>query len=186
MNHRRNAFTVCLLPLALMLTSCADRDQQDASPAGPPAAPSAAVVPDVGAAPTVTAVEFTLAAAEGRCNIETVNGTSADGRDVPVSASADVVVDGWALPLAGAAAPSPWGLYLQAADGRIFEVGGITRVSRPDLQSMSDAASAETAGFRAVFRVPPGMGGRIGLFLAPASGDVRPTCAAGRAIEVSL
>jgi len=190
MKSRRFRPALCLLPLAIALASCAERDPHDAgsgtatSAPVPPAPVSSAPGPSAPVPPEPVAVEFAIGEAAGRCNIETINGVSADDRDVPVSSSADVTVEGWALPLTAAGAP-PWGLYLQTVDGRLFDVGAMTSVNRPDLLALADAPVAETAGFRAEFRVPTGSVGRIGLFLAPTVGDTRPTCAVGRGIYVT-
>lgn len=165
-----------LLVLCLLLASCAERDQQDARVDGAGDALAAAVLPPP------SQVSFQLGEAIASCNIETVNGKSADGADVPVDPGQDVVVEGWVLAPETTAQAEPWTLHLQAPDGRLFAVSRVARFPRPDLVGRSSEGRAAEAGFRAEFRLPEGAEGRAGLFLAPTSGSVRPTCALGRGI----
>ena len=166
-----------LLVLCLLLASCAERDQQDARVDGAGDARATVAV-----LPPPSPVSFQLGEAIPSCNIETVNGKSADGADVPVDPGQDVVVEGWVLAPETTAQAEPWTLHLQAPDGRLFAVSRVARFPRPDLVGRSSEVRAAEAGFRAEFRLPEGAEGRAGLFLAPTSGSVRPTCALGRGI----
>ena len=143
-------------------------------------------VPEEQIAPTAIPVSFTLSNPVQSCNIETVNGESADGRDVHVAAGAVIAVEGWALPPedSGAISPPEWGLFLQLQDGRLFDVGDLRRIARPDLSTLAPGTLSSAAGFVAEFLPPEGTTGRIGLFLAPRAGDIRVHCALGRGIEV--
>ncbi len=166
---------------ALLCTACAERDQSDGASSINP------VIPEEKIAPTAIPVSFTLSNPVQSCNIETVNGESADGRDVHVAEGAVIAVAGWALPPddSGAAdAPFEWGLFLQLQDGRLFDVGDLRRVARPDLSTLAPGTLSPAAGFIAEFLPPEGATGRIGLFLAPRLGDIRLHCALGRGVEV--
>ena len=165
------------LVLCLLLASCAERDRQDApvDRAGD-ASTTASVLPPP--AP----VSFQMGEAITSCNIETVNGTSADGADVAVDPGQDVFVEGWVLASETNTEAESWTLHLQALDGRLFAVTRVARFPRPDLVGRSSVARSAQAGFRAEFRLPEGADGRMGLFLAPTAGSVRPTCALGRGI----
>lgn len=167
--------------LCLLLASCAERDLEDAKAGDAGAVSAAASAPE-----PPSPVSFQLGEAITSCNIETINGVSADGADVQVNAGQDVIVEGWVL-APGADAdpePEPWMLYLQSPDGELFAVTRIERFPRPDLVGRAAEARTAVAGFRAEFRLPEDADGRAGLFLAPASGSVRPTCAIGRGIVV--
>jgi len=166
-----------LLLLSLPIASCAERDQQDARTEG-----AVDVQTTTAALPPPPEVSFQLGEAITSCNIETVNGKSADGADVPVDPEQDVVVEGWVLAPEAATPSEPWTLHLQAPDGRLFAVSRVSRFPRPDLVGQASEMRASQAGFRAEFRLPEGANGRAGLFLAPTSGSVRPTCALGRGI----
>lgn len=165
--------------LCLLLASCAERDLEDAKAGDAAAVSAAASAPE-----PLSPVSFQLGEAITSCNIEAINGVSADGADVQVNAGQVVVVKGWVLAPGADADPEPWMLYLQSPDGTLFVVTRIERFSRPDLAVRSSEARAAEAGFRAEFRLPEDADGRAGLFLAPASGSVRPICAFGRGIVV--
>jgi hypothetical protein len=176
--QRSNALLAAFL--CMILPSCAERDLQDAERSDPS-------VSQVASAPSPSpALSFQLGEAISSCNIETVNGVSVDGSDVSVDASRSVIVEGWVLPPASdsAAGEAPWALHLQSPDGQLFEVSPMEWFPRPDLVDRSSEVRAARAGFRAEFSLPERADGRAGLFLAPTSGTVRPTCGLGRGIVV--
>lgn len=179
----------CMLGLVLLafITGCAERDVDEPGASNEQQAPFSvpAAANQLASPPTITdagwtEVSFELGDAVAGCNIELVDGRNADGFDVEVAQGRPVVIEGWSIPYDG----EPMQLHLSLPDGTTIEVGTVEAHHRPDLVGMVGQQVASTAGFRATLTLPDGVAGRIGMFIAPASGARRVHCASGRGFVV--
>jgi len=177
----RTAAAIPLFAICIVLSACSERDLAEN-----PYPPSDTELPSVPEQADVRLSSFTLGESSMNCNIEKINGRSADGQDVEVMAGEQVVIEGWVLPesVVDGETPNDWTVFLVDGNDRYLEVLQIERLARPDLLSRASEALTVNAGFRASFRLPPNERGRIGIFLATHSGNLRPNCGAGRGFKV--